>query len=47
MLLQHVETIVAPNSWELLKSKAWTDVIWEEKQFQVCELLLKEELGIF
>lgn len=37
-LLQHVETIRAPCSWESLKSRNFKEVTWEEKQFEVREL---------
>ncbi|KAK4366501.1 hypothetical protein RND71_014381 [Anisodus tanguticus] len=33
-LLQHVESIQAPSSWESLEAKTWRDVTWEEKQFE-------------
>lgn len=33
-LLQHVEVIQAPNSWESLEAQTWTDVKWEEKLFE-------------
>ncbi|KAH0693327.1 hypothetical protein KY285_020424 [Solanum tuberosum] len=33
-LLQHVEVIQAPSSWESLDTQTWTDVTWEEKQFE-------------
>ncbi|KAK4366519.1 hypothetical protein RND71_014399 [Anisodus tanguticus] len=33
-LLQHVEAIQAPSSWESLEAKTWRDVTWEEKQFE-------------
>ncbi|KAI3705980.1 hypothetical protein L1987_76231 [Smallanthus sonchifolius] len=33
-LLQHVETIRVPSSWNSLSSKTWKDVTWEEKQFE-------------
>ncbi|KAK9283542.1 hypothetical protein L1049_011789 [Liquidambar formosana] len=35
-LLQHVETIQAPSSWESLDSKTWKEISWVEKQFQEC-----------
>ncbi|XP_057981869.1 uncharacterized protein LOC131167089 isoform X2 [Malania oleifera] len=33
-LMQHVETIQVPSSWESLESKTWRQVSWEEKQFE-------------
>ncbi|KAI7725110.1 hypothetical protein M8C21_026481 [Ambrosia artemisiifolia] len=33
-LLQHVETIRVPNSWNSLSSKTWKEITWEEKQFE-------------
>ncbi|KAJ0442716.1 putative aminotransferase class IV [Helianthus annuus] len=33
-LLQHVETIRVPSSWNSLSSKTWKEVTWEEKQFE-------------
>lgn len=33
-LLQHVEVIQAPSSWESLEAQTWTDVTWEEKLFE-------------
>lgn len=33
-LLQHVEVIQAPSSWESLDTQTWTEVTWEEKQFE-------------
>ncbi|KAK1431508.1 hypothetical protein QVD17_07968 [Tagetes erecta] len=33
-LLQYVETIRVPSSWNSLSSKTWKEVTWEEKQFQ-------------
>ncbi|CAK9139745.1 unnamed protein product [Ilex paraguariensis] len=33
-LLQHVETICAPRSWELLEQKSWKGLTWEEKRFK-------------
>ncbi|XP_059666129.1 uncharacterized protein LOC132311963 [Cornus florida] len=33
-LLQHVETIRFPSSWESLESKSWKMVKWEEKRFE-------------
>ncbi|CAH1446515.1 unnamed protein product [Lactuca virosa] len=35
-VLQHVETIRVPSSWNSLSSKTWKDVMWEEKLFQGC-----------
>ncbi|KAL3523348.1 hypothetical protein ACH5RR_016182 [Cinchona calisaya] len=34
-LLEHVETILVPSSWESVKSKTLMEISWEEKQFQV------------
>ncbi|XP_024968981.1 uncharacterized protein LOC112508547 isoform X4 [Cynara cardunculus var. scolymus] len=33
-VLQHVETIRVPSSWNSLGSKTWKDVMWEEKRFE-------------
>ncbi|CAA6661801.1 unnamed protein product [Spirodela intermedia] len=33
-LLQHVETIQVPRSWEDLDSKSWEEVSWEEQRFE-------------
>lgn len=33
-VVQHVETIRVPTSWESLESKTWKDVTWDEKQFE-------------
>lgn len=33
-LLQHVETIRVPVSWNSLSSKTWQEVTWEAKEFQ-------------
>lgn len=33
-LLQHVEVIQAPSSWESLEAQTWMDVTWEEKLFE-------------
>ncbi|XP_076926613.1 uncharacterized protein LOC143589857 isoform X2 [Bidens hawaiensis] len=33
-LLQHVETIRVPSSWDSLSSKTWKEETWEEKQFE-------------
>ncbi|KAJ4977977.1 hypothetical protein NE237_008757 [Protea cynaroides] len=33
-LVQHVQTIRAPSSWELLESQTWKELAWEEKQFE-------------
>ncbi|XP_009782061.1 uncharacterized protein LOC107797953 [Nicotiana tabacum] len=33
-LLQHVEVIQAPSSWESLEAKTWRDVTWEDKLFE-------------
>ncbi|KAI3757056.1 hypothetical protein L6452_04589 [Arctium lappa] len=33
-LLQHVETIRVPSSWNSLCSKTWKEVTWEEKRFE-------------
>lgn len=34
-LLQHVETIQAPYSWNSMGSKSWEEVSWLEKHFEV------------
>ena len=34
-LLQHVETILVPSSWESIISKTREEISWEEKQFKV------------
>lgn len=45
-LLQHVETVQVPCSWESLNSKTWKEVKWEEKRFEVCEIFaLNYEFG--
>ena len=36
-LLQHVETIRVPTSWESVESKTWKELTWEDKRFEVCE----------
>ncbi|XXG81113.1 hypothetical protein AAC387_Pa09g1822 [Persea americana] len=33
-LVQHVEMVQAPSSWESLQSKTWKEVSWVEKQFE-------------
>nr|GEZ03113.1 D-aminoacid aminotransferase-like PLP-dependent enzymes superfamily protein [Tanacetum cinerariifolium] len=33
-LLQHVETIRVPVSWNSLSSKTWKEVTWEAKEFE-------------
>lgn len=33
-LLQHVETIQVPSSWDLQEYRTWKDVTWEEKRFE-------------
>ncbi|XP_059457242.1 uncharacterized protein LOC132187087 isoform X2 [Corylus avellana] len=33
-LLEHVETIKVPSSWESLNSKTWEETSWEEKRFE-------------
>ncbi|RWR95548.1 D-aminoacid aminotransferase-like PLP-dependent enzymes superfamily protein, putative isoform 2 [Cinnamomum micranthum f. kanehirae] len=33
-LVQHVEKVQAPSSWESLQSKTWKEVSWVEKQFE-------------
>ncbi|XP_059291065.1 uncharacterized protein LOC132044587 isoform X1 [Lycium ferocissimum] len=33
-LLQHVEVIQAPSSWESVEAQTWRDVTWEEKLFE-------------
>lgn len=33
-VMQHVETIQAPSSWEQLESNNWKEVSWEEKRFK-------------
>ncbi|XP_042476980.1 uncharacterized protein LOC122058379 isoform X2 [Macadamia integrifolia] len=33
-LVQHVQTICAPSSWELLESQTWKELAWEEKRFE-------------
>jgi len=38
-LLQHMETILVPSSWESIISKTQEEISWEEKQFKVCEFL--------
>ncbi|KAI3507001.1 hypothetical protein L1887_21696 [Cichorium endivia] len=35
-VLQHVETIRVPSSWNSLSLKTWKEVMWEEKRFQEC-----------
>ena len=38
-IVEHVETILVPSSWKSMESKTSTEIRWEEKQFEVCELL--------
>ncbi|KAL5569234.1 hypothetical protein UlMin_025809 [Ulmus minor] len=33
-LLQHVETISVPNSWDSLLSKSWKEISWDYKKFE-------------
>ncbi|XP_030486388.2 uncharacterized protein LOC115703045 isoform X1 [Cannabis sativa] len=33
-LLQHVETVSIPDSWDSLNSKSWKDISWNKKQFE-------------
>ncbi|OVA13522.1 Aminotransferase [Macleaya cordata] len=33
-LVQHVETICVPSSWEQLEHKTWEEVSWKEKRFK-------------
>ncbi|KAG8390664.1 hypothetical protein BUALT_Bualt01G0107100 [Buddleja alternifolia] len=33
-ILQHAETIQAPDSWKLLESSTWEDITWVEKRFE-------------
>ncbi|KAL5733400.1 hypothetical protein ACOSQ2_033092 [Xanthoceras sorbifolium] len=33
-VLQHVESIQVPRSWELHESKCWDEISWKEKQFE-------------
>lgn len=33
-MVQHVETIRVPSSWELLESKTWREVSWAQKLFE-------------
>lgn len=40
-IVQHVETIQVPTSFEKLHIKSWEQVSWIAKQFEVCMLLLK------
>jgi len=35
-LVQHVETIQAPNSWTSMRSKSWSEIAWVEKHFKAC-----------
>ncbi|XP_058110165.1 uncharacterized protein LOC131253250 isoform X3 [Magnolia sinica] len=41
-LVQHVETILVPNSWKHLQSKMWNEVSWEEKKFEGPGLITTE-----
>lgn len=34
-LVQHVEMVQAPISWEELHLKTWREVLWKEKKFEV------------
>ncbi|TXG49615.1 hypothetical protein EZV62_025490 [Acer yangbiense] len=34
-VLQHVESIQVPRTWELQESKCWDEIAWKEKQFEV------------
>lgn len=38
-ILQHVETLSIPNSWDSLHSKSWKEISWNNKHFEVCEFL--------
>ncbi|KAK6137777.1 hypothetical protein DH2020_028476 [Rehmannia glutinosa] len=33
-ILQHVETIQAPNAWNSVESKTWKEITWDEKRFE-------------
>ncbi|XP_062076561.1 uncharacterized protein LOC133781541 isoform X2 [Humulus lupulus] len=33
-LLQHVETVSIPNSWDSLHLKSWKEISWNKKQFE-------------
>ncbi|KAM7499196.1 hypothetical protein LguiA_023610 [Lonicera macranthoides] len=33
-ILQHVETIRVPTSWESVESKTWKELTWEDKRFE-------------
>lgn len=45
-VVQHVETIRVPTSWESLESKTWKDVTWDEKQFEVHILVVPKYIGL-
>jgi hypothetical protein len=38
-IIQRVEKIQAPSSWQSLELKALKEISWEEKQFEVCEYM--------
>ena len=38
-VLQHVETVSIPNSWDSLDLKSWREISWNKKQFEVCKFL--------
>lgn len=35
-ILQHVETLSIPNSWDSLHSKSWKEISWNNKHFEKC-----------
>ncbi|KAL7109485.1 hypothetical protein ACP275_06G178200 [Erythranthe tilingii] len=35
-ILQHVETIQAPNEWKSIESNTWEEITWVEKRFEDC-----------
>ncbi|KAL6578032.1 hypothetical protein OROMI_010360 [Orobanche minor] len=48
-ILQHVETIKSPDSWESIESKTWEEITWVEKRFEdgpgrITSMLQKEVL---
>lgn len=43
-LLQHVEAICIPSSWDSLESRSLEDITWDNKQFKVCKFLVSSTL---
>nr|DAD26060.1 TPA_asm: hypothetical protein HUJ06_027528 [Nelumbo nucifera] len=45
-LVQHVEAIRVPSSWELLESKTWEELSWEEKRFKEGPGIITAEIQV-